>query len=114
MGSAQEAAAADAADVGGRAAQILRTVFEEIEEKKIRAVEVFFAVDTDGSGEMDRMEFEEALHMMGFTELSVDDMDLAFHELDADKGGTVRPPPPSHALPRRRSPHGPGELVSWG
>ena len=114
MGSAQEAAADNAADVDGRAAQILRTVFEEIEEKKIRAVEVFFAVDTDGSGEMDRMEFEEALHMMGFTELSVDDMDLAFHELDADKGGTVRPPPPSHALPRRRSPHGPGELVSWG
>ena len=74
--------------VGGRPAQILRNIFNHIEERNVRAVEVFFAVDTDGSGEMDRMEFEEALAMMKVV-LSLDDMHLAFDELDSDKGGTI-------------------------
>lgn len=73
---------------GARAAQILRGIFEQIEERNIRAVEVFFTVDTDGSGEVDRMEFEEALQLMRI-ELSIEEMDLAFEELDLDKGGTI-------------------------
>eukprot|EP01043_Picozoa_sp_COSAG02_P048707 COSAG02_NODE_4814_length_4948_cov_5.576614_1_plen_655_part_00 len=72
----------------GRAAQVLRSIFEQIDEKDIRAVEVFFQVDTDGSGEMDPMEFEEALHLMQI-KVSFEDMMLAFEELDADKGGTI-------------------------
>ena len=73
---------------GARVAQILRGIFEQIEERNIRAVEVFFTVDTDGSGEVDRMEFEEALQLMRI-ELSIEEMDLAFEELDLDKGGTI-------------------------
>ncbi len=72
----------------GRAAQVLRSIFEQIEERDIRAVEVFFQVDTDGSGEMDPMEFEEALNLMQI-KVSFEDMTLAFEELDADKGGTI-------------------------
>ena len=71
-----------------RPAHILRELFENIEKLNIRVVEVFFQVDTDGSGEMDKMEFEEALQMMGLT-LPIDDMVLAFDELDQDKGGTI-------------------------
>jgi hypothetical protein len=88
MSSAEEPPFEEDAGPDGRAAQVLRGIFEQIEEKEIRAVEIFFQVDTDGSGEMDPMEFEEALQLMKI-KVSFDDMQLAFNELDEDKGGTV-------------------------
>ena len=45
-------------------------------------------VDTDGSGEMDRQEFDSALEMMHI-EMTPQEMDLAFNEIDEDKGGTI-------------------------
>eukprot|EP01050_Picozoa_sp_SAG11_P015247 SAG11_NODE_1955_length_4005_cov_2.390937_7_plen_160_part_00 len=51
------------------------------------------AVDTDGSGELDLYEFEDALQRMGI-ELPIADMKLAFESLDEDGSGdiAVRPP----------------------
>ena len=44
--------------------ELLADIFSHIEAQNARVVEVFFAVDSDGSGELDRWEFEEALAMM--------------------------------------------------
>ena len=45
--------------------QIFVEVLKHTRERHIRLVEVFFTVDTDGSGEMDRNEWDEALELMG-------------------------------------------------
>ena len=68
--------------------EIVTRIFEKSETGNFRIVEIFFLVDTDGSGEMDRQEFEVALEMMGIS-LAPEDLDLAFDELDEDKGGTI-------------------------
>ena len=49
----------------GRALEIFVEVLKHTRERHIRLVEVFFTVDTDGSGEMDRNEWDEALELMG-------------------------------------------------
>ena len=49
----------------GRAMEIFVEVLKHTRERHIRLVEVFFTVDTDGSGEMDRNEWDEALELMG-------------------------------------------------
>eukprot|EP01043_Picozoa_sp_COSAG02_P037185 COSAG02_NODE_2773_length_8058_cov_8.208820_3_plen_856_part_00 len=68
--------------------EIVTKIFEKSQTGMFRIVEVFFLVDTDGSGEMDRNEFEVALDMMKF-KLAPADIDLAFDELDEDGGGTI-------------------------
>jgi len=50
---------------GGRAWEIFVELLKHTRERHIRLVEVFFTVDTDGSGEMDRNEWDEALELMG-------------------------------------------------
>ena len=71
-----------------RAETLLADMFRHIEENRLRAVELFFTVDMDGSGEMDRVEFETALELMGII-MPSSDIDLAFEELDEDSGGTI-------------------------
>ena len=70
------------------AGKLLSDLFRRIDAGNFRVVEVFFTVDTDGSGEMDRMEFEDALDYMNIN-LPTEDIDLAFQELDEDRGGTI-------------------------
>ena len=48
-----------------KALEIFVEVLKHTRERHIRLVEVFFTVDTDGSGEMDRNEWDEALELMG-------------------------------------------------
>lgn len=63
-------------------------IFAHVEKHDIRVIEIFFLVDTDGSGELDVMEFEDALQRMGI-ELPTKDVLLAFQELDADGSGEI-------------------------
>ena len=82
--------------------------FARIEKKEFRVVEMFFAVDRDGSGSLDIGEFEEVTPNMGIN-LTARDMHLALEELDADGGGDVEQTckrPTSGAGPGR----GPGGL----
>ena len=72
----------------GRGAELLLQIFAHVEEVGIRVIEIFFSVDTDGSGELDVMEFEDALKRMG-VHLAVADVSLAFEELDADASGDI-------------------------
>jgi hypothetical protein len=57
-------------------------------DPKVRPVEVFFRVDTDGSGTMDGEEFNEALIMMGMRLTPLQSCQ-AFEELDADCSGAI-------------------------
>ncbi len=68
--------------------EIVTKIFDICENGAFRIVEVFFLVDTDGSGEMDKNEFEVALDMMKIR-LTPAEIDLAFDELDEDGGGTI-------------------------
>lgn len=68
--------------------EIVTKIFENSESGDFRIVEIFFLVDTDGSGEMDQQEFEVAIEMMGL-DLTPTEMELAFNELDEDGGGTI-------------------------
>ena len=70
------------------AAQVLRNVFAHVEAQHIRVVELFFTVDTDGSGELDVFEFEDALMRMGM-DLTTDQCAAAFKELDTDDSGDI-------------------------
>ena len=68
---------------------LLDKIFRFIDESPdMRAVEVFFSVDSDGSGELDFYEFEAALEMMkiDLTELQTRS---AFTELDEDQSGAI-------------------------
>ena len=68
--------------------EIVTKIFENSESGTFRVVEIFFLVDTDGSGELDRNEFEVAIDMMKI-QLTPAEIDLAFGELDEDGGGTI-------------------------
>lgn len=68
--------------------EIVAKIFEQSESGYFRVVEIFFLVDTDGSGELDRNEFEVAIDMMRM-KLTAAEIDLAFGELDEDGGGTI-------------------------
>ena len=64
-------------------------IFEYLDcSKHVRAVEVFYTVDTDGSGELDSEEWIEALRMM---RLDLTDMQArsVFKLLDDDNSGTI-------------------------
>jgi Ca2+-binding EF-hand superfamily protein len=54
----------------------------------LRLVEVFFRVDTDGSGELEMEEWLDALEMMGLAEkLQEGNAEALFRKLDDDGGG---------------------------
>ena len=54
----------------------------------IHALEVFFTVDTDGSGSVDREEWEQAVRIMRL-DLTPEQLSSAFAHLDEDGGGTI-------------------------
>lgn len=72
-------------------AEILSEIFEWIEFMggEIKPVEVFFMVDSDGSGAMDEEEFTEALARMGMGSLNQEQVRAAFLSLDEDGGGSI-------------------------
>eukprot|EP01052_Picozoa_sp_SAG31_P030632 SAG31_NODE_3159_length_4609_cov_3.554324_4_plen_130_part_00 len=49
-----------------------------------RVVETFFRVDTDGSGELDSVEFEEAMEQLGLS-LTATELGLVLNEFDEDE-----------------------------
>ena len=67
---------------------MLKQIFQHVENTNVKVVEVFFTVDTDGSGELDLYEFEEALNRMGIA-LDIADIKLAFKDLDEDGSGDI-------------------------
>ena len=64
-------------------------VFAIVEaDPDLRLVEVFFRVDTDGSGELEMEEWLDALEMMGLAEkLQEGNAEALFRKLDDDGGG---------------------------
>eukprot|EP01048_Picozoa_sp_COSAG05_P003430 COSAG05_NODE_157_length_15666_cov_29.830410_6_plen_288_part_00 len=73
----------------GNAIQVADKIFEYLEcSSNIRALEVFFTVDTDGSGEVDEWEWEEALRKMRIS-LPHDMAKAVFETMDNDNGGTI-------------------------
>jgi hypothetical protein len=48
----------------GVGAELMGSIFGYVASSKVRAVEVFYSVDTDGSGALDLWEFQAALRMM--------------------------------------------------
>jgi hypothetical protein len=71
-----------------RGPDLLIELFKYIETSNVRAVEVFFRADADGSGELDFWEFETALQDMG-VQMSKLDAELAFESLDEDSTKTI-------------------------
>ena len=67
-----------------RAEDLTNELFKYIENHNVRAVEVFFRTDTDGSGSLDFWEFESALHLMG-ADMNENDKHIVFSELDTEK-----------------------------
>ena len=78
---------------------IIARLYDYIQEKKIKVVDVFHQIDSDGSGYLDKEEFRRATLLMGFqmvidyegntAELTKEQADLAFQALDADGGGEI-------------------------
>ena len=70
------------------AARVLGGVLEYTERTKTSVTRVFASVDTDGSGDLDIVEFQEAMRSMGqvLTHLEIQEV---MAELDIDGSGTI-------------------------
>ena len=66
----------------------LDKIFEFIQEKKFRVMDMFNKIDVDGNGELDALEFHMCMKEMGL-DLSKDEVALVLAELDTDGGGTI-------------------------
>ena len=70
-------------DPTARGAQLLKKVFEYIEGEKMKLVEIFFEVDTDGDGKLALHDLEDALEKMNVVmKNGFADVRLMFEELD--------------------------------
>lgn len=70
------------------ASKVLSDIFEFIRKTNASATRIFSRVDSDGSGDLDVLEFQEALSKMG-QELTPDQVHEIMSELDLDQSGTI-------------------------
>lgn len=63
-------------------------IFEFIEEKKFRIVDMFNKIDVDGNGKLDPLEFYMCMKQMGM-ELDKSEVGLIMEKLDSDGGGSI-------------------------
>ena len=70
------------------AAKVLSNVFDFINKTNASATRIFSRVDSDGTGDLDVLEFQEALRRMG-QNLTPDQVHEIMNELDLDQSGTI-------------------------
>jgi Ca2+-binding EF-hand superfamily protein len=66
----------------------LDRIFEFINEKKFRVIDMFNKIDVDGNGELDALEFHMCMKEMGM-ELDEKEVGLIMQKLDSDGGGSI-------------------------
>lgn len=67
---------------------VFAQIYAHTQKQNVRLVELFFLVDADKSGTMNRHEWDEALNLME-VDLSADDAEAAFIALDVNGQGSV-------------------------
>lgn len=67
---------------------VFRALAEHVAERKVKLLDVFYRVDTDGSRGMDRYEWAEALELMQ-VQLTAAEAEAVFGSLDADQSGSI-------------------------
>ena len=70
------------------AAAAIDRIFAFIKKEQLKVIDMFFKIDTDGSGEIEPAEFVNAISKMGL-KLSPEELDAVVHELDVDGDGSV-------------------------
>ena len=66
----------------------LDRIFEFINEKKFRVIDMFNKIDVDGNGELDPLEFHMCMKEMGL-DLDEKEVRLIMEKLDSDGGGSI-------------------------
>ena len=74
--------------VSPMAAAAIDRIYLFIKKEHLKVIDMFFRIDVDGSGEIEPLEFVQALSKMGL-QLSREELDAVVHELDVDGDGTV-------------------------
>jgi Ca2+-binding EF-hand superfamily protein len=74
--------------VSPTAAAAIDRIYLFIKKEHLKVIDMFFRIDVDGSGEIEPVEFVQALSKMGL-QLTREELDAVVRELDADGDGTV-------------------------
>lgn len=69
--------------------ELIGKVVNRLRTSNVPVVKAFEKFDADGDGYIDRTEMASAIRMMGFDDLSIDDVETLIDQMDTDKNGLI-------------------------